>query len=429
MWQKTRAGLVKFVCVLALLALVPAIAPSQGQPNPPATAQDDTAGAPATVQEIHEATEKVAEQVAEKAAEKAAAKAVEQTTDRVVDQAVEKAVEKAAEKAAEEQATKEEITSERPDEWYGPTTVRFMIFIIDVDEIDDAAQNFTTNVYLRMRWEDRRLASPGTLPRQLPLANVWNPRVLLANQQGLLPKSLPDVVQVDSHGGVTYHQRYSGKLSQPLLLSNFPMDTNMFTVQFVAAGYAANELTFVPDVGERADLRIEGGTIADRLSLPDWKILSHRADVTPYSPVAGMNTAGFTFQFEARRYIAYYLWQVVMPLAVIVVMSWSAFWIDTKSVGVRIGVATSSILTLIAHRFVLASLLPRLPYMTRMDYLTVGSTLLVLIALVAVLWTSQMDTRQETAKAERVDRWARAVFPIMFLLLFGWFVSGAWLLV
>lgn len=42
-------------------------------------------------------------------------------------------------------------------------------------------------------------------------------------------------------------------------------------------------------------------------------------------------------------------------------------------------VATASVLTLIAQRFVLASLLPRLPYMTRLDFFTVGSTILVLL--------------------------------------------------
>ncbi|MEA3302655.1 MAG: hypothetical protein U9Q75_05180 [Pseudomonadota bacterium] len=58
-------------------------------------------------------------------------------------------------------------------------------------------------------------------------------------------------------------------------------------------------------------------------------------------------------KIEAKRYIAYYIWQIVLPLAV-VVMSWAAFWIDRVHVGVRIGVATSSILTLIAQRFVFA---------------------------------------------------------------------------
>ena len=90
----------------------------------------------------------------------------------------------------------------------------------------------------------------------------------------------------------------------------------------------------------------------------------------------------------------------------------------------RIGVATSSVLTLIAQRFVLASLLPRLPYMTRMDYFTVGSTLLVFLALIGVVSTSYLAAINRDLMAERIDLSARVVFPAAFLLLLGWFLLG-----
>jgi hypothetical protein len=88
-----------------------------------------------------------------------------------------------------------------------------------------------------------------------------------------------------------------------------------------------------------------------------------------------------------------------------------------------LGVATSSILTLIAHRFVLASLLPRLPYMTRMDYFTVGSTLLVFLALLVVVLTSFLSTWGRAVAARRVDLVARAAFPGAFVWLMAWFFS------
>jgi hypothetical protein len=371
------------------------------------------------------------EQATDKAVEEAAQKTAEKVTEKVAEEAFQKAAEKAAqaamEKADAEKTAKAELTSKRPDEWYGPTKVEFYIFVVDIDEIDGAAQNFTANIYLRLRWHDRRLASPGASPREMPLGDVWDPRALLANLQGLVTKSLPDVVHVDGDGTVTYYQRYTCKLSQPLLLQDFPMDTHVFTIQFAAAGYAADELTFVPDVTERAGVRIEGGAMADRLSLPDWQVLGHTTSTAAYQPIPGANAPGFAFEFTARRYLAYYIWQIVLPLAMVVVMSWTAFWLDTKDVGARVGVATSAILSLIAYRFVLASLLPNLPYMTRMDYLMVGSTLLVLLALIAVLLISLMRQRNREVGAEWLNLWARIGFPVAFVAIFIWFMSGAWL--
>jgi hypothetical protein len=381
---------------------------------------------------VEKATEETMEKVAEKAAVKAVEKATEKTVEKVVEKAAEKAVEKAVQKATEKTMEKAavkaaqveteqaELTAKRPDEIKGPTTVHFMVFIVDIDDIDDAAQNFTANVYLRLRWKDARLANPEGAIRQIPMEQVWNPRVLLLNQQGLVSRSLPEVVQVNPDGTVIYHQRYTGKLSQPLKLAEFPRDMHNFIVQFVGTGYQATDLTFEPDL-----LRdVRGGSMADTLSLTDWKILAYETVVAPYAPIEEINAAAFAFQFTAKRYVGYYLWQVVLPLAVVVIMSWAAFWVGREHIGVRIAVATSSILTLIAHRFVLASLLPRLPYMTRLDYFTVGSTLLVLLALITVIGTGFLSAHRHERQAESIDLWARGTFPGAFLLLLIWFMVG-----
>jgi hypothetical protein len=109
---------------------------------------------------------------------------------------------------------------------------------------------------------------------------------------------------------------------------------------------------------------------------------------------------------------------LIVPLLVLVAMSWAAFWIDPSQTGAQIGVATSSVLTMIAYRFVVAGLLPRLPYRTRMDYFVLGSTLLVFLAMVEVIPTSQLNRRERLGPALRVDLVSRVVFPVLVLLVF-----------
>jgi hypothetical protein len=170
------------------------------------------------------------------------------TAEDVAEKTVGKASEKAAEKLAEKAEEKAKERAHRPEEWRGPTKVHFFVLVLDIDNIDGAAQSFAANFYIRLRWKDERLAKSRTSMRQIPLEEVWNPRLLLANQQGTVRMSLPEVVEVSPDGTVIYRQRYNGTLSQPLVLSQFPLDQHRFTIQFVAAGYAAHELEFVPDV-------------------------------------------------------------------------------------------------------------------------------------------------------------------------------------
>ena len=347
----------------------------------------------------------------------------QETMEQAAEQTASEVIEMAAERVMEKAEEKEELKAVRPDEWNGPTKVYFVIFVLDIDAIDDANQSFMANIYLRLRWKDERLANPEGSSRQMLLKDVWNPQIILANRRGLVSRSLPEVVRVDPDGMVTYRQRYSGMLSQPMQLVDFPMDSHTFKVHFASVAYSAEELEFLPDT-PKYNVAKKGGAMADTLSLPDWKVLGHEALALPYQPIPEVNSAGFGLRFEAERYVEYYFWQLVLPLTVVVMMSWAGFWIQRGQPGVRIGVATSSILTLIAQRFVLASLLPRLPYMTRMDFFTVGCTLLVLMALIGVVLTSYLGTINRDLMAKRLDLWARGLFPAAFLLLLVWFVGG-----
>ena len=299
-----------------------------------------------------------------------------------------------------------------------PTEVSFIIFVIDIDDINGAEQNFMINVSVRLKWKDKRLASDTEKVRMIPLEEAWNPRVILVNKQSFVRTSLPKVLEVEPDGTVNYRQRYVGPLSQRLKLSDFPFDRHSFRIQFAAVSFASGDLRVIP--GESEYHELVGGAIADVLSLPDWSIEKFSANARPYEPIPGLKVAGFDFEFTAKRYSLYYVWQVIMPLIFIVMMSWGSFWIDPEHAGAQIGVATSSMLTLIAYRFMLGELIPPLPYMTRMDYFTLGSTTLVFMTFIEVITTTILAYKQKEKIGRRIDNVSRFVFPFTFTVWVAW---------
>jgi hypothetical protein len=68
-----------------------------------------------------------------------------------------------------------------------------------------------------------------------------------------------------------------------------------------------------------------------------------------------LQIAGYAFEFYASRLAQYYLLKVILPLLLIVMMSWTVFWIDPTNGGPQISVAVTSMLTLIAYRFSIGS--------------------------------------------------------------------------
>jgi hypothetical protein len=101
----------------------------------------------------------------------------------------------------------------------------------------------------------------------------------------------------------------------------------------------------------------------------------------------------------------------------IVIMSWVVFWVDPTDSGVQFGIATTSMLTLIAYRFAIGTRIPPVPYLTRLDSFILLSTVLVFGALVQVVVTSAMAASNRLEGARRLDRVCRLLFPTFFAMI------------
>lgn len=176
----------------------------------------------------------------------------------------------------------------------------------------------------------------------------------------------------------------------------------------MATDFEAEELDFVQDP------EIQSG-IATQLSLADWAITATETGTKTYEPIPGEPAQpGFHMTFHTQRHTGYYLSKVIVPLLLIVIMSWIVFWIDPSEAGTQVSVAITTMLTLIAYRFAVGSDLPKVSYLTRLDDFILFSTFLVFGTLIEVVVTATMAKTGNIEKARVVDRWARWVFPLGF---------------
>ena len=288
--------------------------------------------------------------------------------------------------------------------------------MVDITSIDSAQQNFTAEVAIVLGWKDPRLAQTGSGVVRYPLEQVWHPRLALVNETNSLIHKLPDVVEVDPDGTVNYRQRYAGAFTQPLRLKSFPFDRQAFQIQLVAVRYRSNEVTFVPDQDWIHNGLKQAAGIAPSITLPDWTIETWETKPLAYALAPGFEYSGYAFQFTASRSVEHYILKVILPLALIVMMSWSVFWTEPTHSNTQFSIAVTSMLTLIAYRFAVDSQLPRLPYMTRLDVFFLISTLLVFFLLIEVLITTILDNNQQIARAKKIDRYCRVIVPVIFVI-------------
>ncbi len=304
----------------------------------------------------------------------------------------------------------------RPDSEGVPTKVSVGIYVIDILKISDAEQTFTADIAVNVQWKDRRLGN-NTKVRTLSLINVWHPYIQIKNQHKL-SKHLRDIVEVDTNGMVTYRQRFSGEFSFSSNLKDFPFDKHVLSIGIVSFRYGPEDVAF--EVYKTYTGR------AENLSIVDWSIRDGKSRISPYyfAP-EDRNISQIFYEFSASRNIGYYFWAIIFPMMIIVSMSWSVFWISPRQVGAQIGVASTTILTLFAFKMALVRILPKIPYLTRLDFFIMASTIISFLALTEVILTSNLvDKNDKVDLAFKVDRWCRWIFPIVFALItvfvFGW---------
>jgi neurotransmitter-gated ion-channel len=305
---------------------------------------------------------------------------------------------------------------ERPAPDSGPTQVSVGIWVVDISSIDSAQQNFTADIATVLRWKDPRLAHTGSGIAHYTLAQIWHPRVGIVNETNSVSHKLPDSVDVEADGTVLYRQRYVGAFTQPLRLQSFPFDRQTFRMHVVAVRYSPNEVQFVPDQDWIRNGLKQASGIAPSITLPDWTVEKWDARTLLYTLAPGFEFSGYAFEFTAARNVQHYILKVILPLVLIVILSWVVFWTEPTNSNTQFSVAVTSMLTLIAYRFAVDTQLPRLPYMTRLDALFLTGTLLVFFSLIEVLVTTVLDNNQQIERAKKLDRYCRAVFPAIFVI-------------
>ncbi len=301
----------------------------------------------------------------------------------------------------------------RPHPRGTPTPVQIGILIIDIDAINDAKQTYNADAFGFFSWNDPRL-SEKSLGRSLEdcrvmLNEIWYPPLASVNRiKG--EKLLQDFVDIDKNGTVRYKQRYSSELSSDFDFRNFPFDTQVLNTTIVSYGQDEDEIVLSVDSKSTGMLK--------EISVEGWSIeLDDPVIRTEYVATQNRRVPRIDFRLSAKRVSGYYLWKVMVPLGFIVFMAWSVFWIDPSQIGPQIGVSTASVFTLIAYRFSLGFLLPRVAYFTRMDKYVLLSTVLVFLALGEAITTCKIAAEGKKDLALRIDRWARVIYLILFAIV------------
>ena len=122
--------------------------------------------------------------------------------------------------------------------------------------------------------------------------------------------------------------------------------------------------------------------IKDNNDIPGWNIKSFDFNILNYQNPFFMEddyATGIELSMVIERKHSYYLYKVILPIVLILSVCWLVVWIDPKELEARLTVTIVCLLSLIAYNFVIDSELPKLEYLTVLDWIILTSYIYAVI--------------------------------------------------
>ena len=150
---------------------------------------------------------------------------------------------------------------------------------------------------------------------------------------------------------------------------NFPFDRQILNLDFIdQSGEDLNSKVWVSNMWlYDSDYLTK---FVDNNNLFDWNINSYSHKYFEETDLNyGVSSFGISNSFELQRNSTYYIFKIIGPIFLILIVCWSVMWLTARELESRLTVTTVCLLSLVAYNFVIDQDLPKLAYFTKMDYI------------------------------------------------------------
>jgi hypothetical protein len=271
-----------------------------------------------------------------------------------------------------------------------------------------------------LEWRDEQLAwgEAGAKPRvylendaQAALDQMWWPDLTIVNEvEKRETESL--VLLIHPDGRVTYEERFGVVIHAELDLRSFPFDRQRFELVLESLAWDSRQLQLVPNPAKT------GFDTAFRI--PEWAVTGVESFARTRPEVRGeADFSTVTLGIDATRASQHYLLRFLLPLMVVMLLTWSAFWIPASNRG-RAGFI--ALLSIVASHSVIATQLPRIAYVTFIDLTLFIGYAYAAVLIVEANWVARLEHSGDDGARKRakvIDRRTRWLLPLCAALALG----------
>ena len=309
-----------------------------------------------------------------------------------------------------------------------PVVVKAGFMLYDINEIQESTETFEFEGALLLSWHDPRQAfdpdEEGIAERvykgsyeYTELFDGWWPQAFLANESGSYDRQ-GIVLRIEPDGTVWYLEEIDAVAESPMDLRFFPFDQQTLQIHFKFLGYGADEVRFEPVEDYSRLLPQRDNPVGNAgWAIGDFAVSAGQDQSAVAGPEAVGQGSTLRVDVAAERRSGYLIRVVVLPLMLIVALSWVIFWMDRESLGNRMDISFIALLTVVAFQIMVEQALPAIPDLTLMAGFLAINYVLLAATIVINLRVDQLDRAGRQAAGDALDLRCRWLFPLLYFVV------------
>ena len=151
-------------------------------------------------------------------------------------------------------------------------------------------------------------------------------------------------------------------------------------------------------------------------AIQGWNVVNSKINQRiHFDPKWSQYFDGVEITLDIERESAYYIFKIILPIILILVVCWSSIWITPREIESRLTITIVCLLSLIAYNFVIDSELPKLEYLTTMDFIILMSYVYAAIPNFLSIYSHRRFLAKNKAKIKDLELYGRRYGFISYL--------------
>ncbi len=202
---------------------------------------------------------------------------------------------------------------------------------------------------------------------------------------------------------------------------NFPFDKQTIIVKLINNLDMEEGLLKVSDYSKKYLMEFQ-----KKNNISGWNIVDNRLVYGNYQgPVDNNPSSTVSLEIDIERKSGYYLYKVILPIVIILIVCWASLWIRPKELESKLTITIVCLLSLIAYNFIIDGEIPKLAYLTIIDWIILTSYFYAALPNILGIYFYNLYVSKKNTKLIKFEGIAKKygiisyLFAVIFIIFFN----------